>query len=59
MGAPESTPEDTCPLCGGKNIVPLTVKKCWMWACRDCKKCWDRDLWDALMRPAQKMLEDF
>jgi len=52
-------PEDTCPLCGGHEIVPLTEKNPWLWACRPCKKCWDRDLWEAVMHPVQRSLEDF
>jgi ribosomal protein L37AE/L43A len=57
---------NTCPLCGGHEIVPITKKKAWLWACRPCKKCWNVELWDALMNPnplqsnpLQRSLEDF
>ena len=53
----ERTPENYCPLCGGNKVVGShtklsktgkTSKEC-LWACRDCSKYWDAEIWQGTM----------
>jgi ribosomal protein L37AE/L43A len=50
---------NTCPICKGHEIVPLTKKNCWLWACRSCHKCWEKELWEAATHPVQRSIEEF
>lgn len=57
-------PEDTCPLCGGHEVVGAYMhpgpKGNWLWACRACKKAWTVELWSALINgTAQTSIEDY
>lgn len=46
-------PSDTCPICGGHDVVGAHSKPSkageWLWACRQCAKCWERGEWYAVM----------